>query len=327
MEHLPIFGNMDVPLFRTYKSFLTERFPEYRQVRKVTLDAGFTCPNLDGTRGRGGCSYCDNRSFSPALANRGMAVREQLEMQIPKIRVKYPGAGILAYFQPYTNTYAPVEQLVEAYAPALEHPEVIGISIGTRPDCLGDDVVEYLCHLSTMKPLILEIGIQTANDQSLANTGRGHTRKEFEDCLTRCTDKLKREHAAGRPGFALATHLIVGLPGEGMIDFEETARCVAQFPIQAVKIHPLHLVKGTRLAREWEANPFPMLDFEAYCQAVARIIQILPTSMAIERFTGDAPGDSLLAPDWCGDRNRIVKRVEELLRAKCEGASRYRVGK
>lgn len=305
--------NMKNTAFRTYREYLQERFPEFRHVRKVTLDAGFTCPNLDGTKGRGGCSYCDNRSFSPALANRGASIRAQLDLQIPKVQSKYAGAGIIAYYQPYTNTYAPLEQLEQAYRPALEHPQVAGISIGTRPDCLGKDVVEYLCQISTIKPLIVEIGLQSAHDRSLQRMGRGHTRDEFETCLRYCTEVLQREHAAGHRGFDLATHLILGLPGESMEHFVETAHCVAQFPFQAVKIHPLHIVRGTRLAQEWLATDFPMLCFEDYCQAVARVIRILPSHVAIERFTGDAPGDSLLAPDWCGDRTRIVKRVEEIL--------------
>jgi radical SAM protein (TIGR01212 family) len=303
-------------MFRTYKDYLSERFPTYRQVRKVTLDAGFTCPNMDGSKGRGGCSYCDNRSFSPAVANRGATIRQQLDNQIPKVRQKYPAAGILAYFQPYTNTYAPVDQLHQAFEPALLHPEVLGLSIGTRPDCLGDDIVEYLCHISTIKPLIVEIGLQTANDQTLASIGRGHTRADFEDCMDRCATTIRRERALGRPGFDLASHLILGLPGETMADFEATAKCVATYPFQSVKIHPLHLVRGTRMAKEWEANPFRMLSFDEYCEAAAKVIQILPATIAIERFTGDAPGDSLIAPEWCGDRNRIVARVEEILRQK-----------
>lgn len=292
---------------------MAERFPAFRHVRKVTLDAGFTCPNMDGVKGRGGCSYCDNRSFSPALAMRGDGIHAQLDAQIPKIRNKFAGAGIIAYFQPYTNTYAAVERLAEVYGPALEHPEVVGISVGTRPDCLPDDVIEYLCHVSRIKPLMVEIGLQTANDQSLERTGRGHTRQEFEDCMRRCQQAIAREVQQGFAGFDMATHLIVGLPGETLQDFENTARCVSQFHFKAVKIHPLHIVRGTRMAKEWERGEVDILSFEDYCQAVATMLRIIPKSIAIERFTGDAPSDSLLAPPWCGDRNAIVKRVEELL--------------
>jgi len=304
-----------MPLYRTYREYLTERFPGLRHVRKVTIDAGFTCPNLDGTKGRGGCNYCDNRSFSPAMSLRGESIRQQLDLQIPRIRTKFPAAGIIAYYQAYTNTYAPVEVLAQVYTPALEHSEVVGLSIGTRPDCLDDNILEYLCQVSRIKPLMLEIGLQTAKDISLAAMGRGHLRADFEDCLVRCTHKIMQERALGFPGFDLGTHLIVGLGGESIADFEATARCVAQFPFLAVKIHPLHIVRGTRLAQQWERGEVSMLSFEDYCQGVASIMRILPKSIAIERFTGDAPGDSLLAPPWCGDRNAIVKRVEEILLA------------
>ena len=301
-------------MYRTYKEFLQERFPSFKHVRKVTLDAGFTCPNLDGTKGNGGCNYCDNRSFSPALSMRGDSIREQLDAQIPKTRIRFPDAGILAYFQAYTNTYAPVRKLAEIYEPALVHPAVVGLSIGTRPDCVGDDVLDLLCAISRRKPLILEVGLQTANDESLLRMGRGHTRKEFENCIQRCVQRIAQERKQGFPGFDLGTHLIVGLAKEGLADFEATAHCIAQYPFSAVKIHPLHIVKGTRLAQEFARGDIEIMSFDAYCQAVAHMLKIIPPTTAIERFTGDAPSDSLLAPPWCGDRNAIVKRVEEILK-------------
>lgn len=299
--------------YKTYREYLKERYPAFRHVRKVTLDAGFTCPNIDGTKGKGGCNYCDNRSFSPALALRGELISEQLEQQIPRIRQKYKDAGIIAYFQAYTNTYAPVERLSDLYNTALNHPDVIGLSIGTRPDCLPDDVLDLLMHVSRQKPVLLEVGIQTANDASLERMGRGHTRQDFATAMDRIAEWNAKEIAAGYSGIDLGTHLIVGLAHETLNDFLETARFISQYPLKAVKIHPLHIVRGTRLAREWERGEVPMIDFETYCQAVAQMLKIIPTSMAIERFTGDAPADSLLAPSWCGDRNAIVKRVEELL--------------
>jgi len=304
-----------MPLYRTYREYLSERFPNHRQVRKVTLDGGFTCPNIDGTKGFGGCTYCDNRSFSPAMALRGESIRQQLDAQIPRTLARFPDAGILAYFQPFSNTHAPLEKLAELYEAALSHPAVIGLSIGTRPDCLEDEVLALLCQISRSHPLMLEIGLQTANDKSLVEMNRGHTRKEFEDCMQRCVQCIESERAQGFPGFDLGTHLIVGWPSETLEDVRHTAQCVAQFPFQAVKIHPLHIVRGTKLAQAWTRGEIPLIDFEKYCQAAAIIIRTLPQSTAIERFTGDAPGDSLLAPTWCGDRNAIVNRVEQLLRS------------
>ncbi len=303
-------------LYRSYRDFLQERFPGYRQVRKVTLDAGFTCPNMDGTKARGGCTYCDNRSFSPALAMRGDGLSLQLDTQILRLRTRFPHAGVLAYFQPYSNTYAPAEVLAGIFEQVLDHPDVVGISVGTRPDCLPADVIDVLCRVSRRKPLILEIGLQTANDATLLRTNRGHSLAEFREGVARCVEAVAAERGQGFPGFDLCTHLIVGLPGEGMADFENTARVVSEYPFSAVKIHPLHIVKGTRMALEWERGNVTILEFEAYCQAVARMMSIFPKNLAIERFSGDAPSDQLLAPSWCGDRNAIVTRVEEILRGR-----------
>jgi len=302
--------------YRTYREFLAERFPTYRHVRKVTLDAGFTCPNLDGTVEKGGCSYCDNRSFSPANALRGELVQTQLAEQSPRILHKFPGAGILAYFQAYTNTYGPVERLEELYHAALEYPGVVGLSIGTRPDCLPNEVLQLLCRISRIKPLILEVGLQTANDASLLRMNRGHDSQCFADAMQRIAKCVAEERAQGFAGFDVGTHLIVGLPGEGIEDFKNTAKFIAAFDLAAVKIHPLHIVRNTRLAREWERGEFTLLAFEEYCQGVVAMLRELPKSIAIERFTGDAPADSLLAPTWCGDRNAIVKRVEEILKSE-----------
>ncbi|HSQ41547.1 MAG TPA: TIGR01212 family radical SAM protein [Fibrobacteraceae bacterium] len=300
-------------VFRTYKEFLQERFPKCKSVRKVTLDAGCTCPNLDGTKGTGGCIYCDNRSFSPALALRGQSITTQIEQQAKRIHAKYPGAGLLAYFQPFSNTYAPLERLSQAWQEALNRPEVVGLSIGTRPDCLPNPILELLRTTSRIKPLILEIGLQTANDTTLNLIHRGHTVAEFTSAMNHCLALIEEEHQHGFSGFDLATHLILGLPGETSEDFLRTGRYVAQYPLCAIKIHPLHVIRGTALAKSWKDGDISLLSFEAYCQAVAMVMRELPPAIAIERFSGEAPSESLLAPDWCGDRNAIVKRVMEIL--------------
>lgn len=295
-----------MPAYTTYREFLAKIFPSWKRVRKLPLNGGMSCPNLDGTRGFGGCCYCNNKSFSPVWDKAGQSVQEQMAEYLPRIRRKYKDAGILAYFQPYTNTYAPVERLREIYEPAFASDEVVGVSIGTRPDCVPPDVMELLEYENSRKPVILELGLQTANDETLKAIGRGHSVAEFEDAV-------KRAHSAG---LWVTSHVILGLPGETLKDFEKTAEVIRDLEISAVKIHPLHIVRDTRLAESYRSGEFELLSFEAYCEAVARFIRIVGKDVAIERFSGEAQNETLVAPDWTGDRNRIVSQVERILLAQ-----------
>lgn len=295
-----------MPAYTTYREFLAKIFPSWKRVRKLPLNGGMSCPNLDGTRGFGGCCYCNNKSFSPVWDKAGQSVQEQIAEYLPRIRRKYKDAGILAYFQPYTNTYAPVKRLREIYEPAFASDEVVGVSIGTRPDCVPPDVMELLEYENSRKPVILELGLQTANDETLKAIGRGHSVAEFEDAV-------KRAHSAG---LWVTSHVILGLPGETLKDFEKTAEVIRDLEISAVKIHPLHIVRDTRLAESYRRGEFELLSFEAYCEAVARFIRIVGKDVAIERFSGEAQNETLVAPDWTGDRNRIVSQVERILLAQ-----------
>ena len=295
-----------MPAYTTYREFLAKIFPSWKRVRKLPLNGGMSCPNLDGTRGFGGCCYCNNKSFSPVWDKAGQSVQEQMAEYLPRIRRKYKDAGILAYFQPYTNTYAPVERLREIYEPAFASDEVVGVSIGTRPDCVPPDVMELLEYENSRKPVILELGLQTANDETLKAIGRGHSVAEFEDAV-------KRAHSAG---LWVTSHVILGLLGETLKDFEKTAEVIRDLGISAVKIHPLHIVRDTRLAESYRRGEFELLSFEAYCEAVARFIRIVGKDVAIERFSGEAQNETLVAPDWTGDRDRIVSQVERLLLAQ-----------
>ncbi|SHK59870.1 hypothetical protein SAMN05720469_1117 [Fibrobacter intestinalis] len=295
-----------MPAYTIYREFLAKIFPSWKRVRKLPLNGGMSCPNLDGTRGFGGCCYCNNKSFSPVWDKAGQSVQEQIAEYLPRIRRKYKDAGILAYFQPYTNTYAPVKRLREIYEPAFASDEVVGVSIGTRPDCVPPDVMELLEYENSRKPVILELGLQTANDETLKAIGRGHSVAEFEDAV-------KRAHSAG---LWVTSHVILGLPGETLKDFEKTAEVIRDLEISAVKIHPLHIVRDTRLAESYRRGEFELLSFEAYCEAVARFIRIVGKDVAIERFSGEAQNETLVAPDWTGDRNRIVSQVERILLAQ-----------
>jgi radical SAM protein (TIGR01212 family) len=289
--------------YKPYRDLLLELFPNYLKVRKLPLNGGMSCPNLDGTKGFSGCSYCNNRSFSPVFDQAKVSIQEQLEKFVPKLRDKYPNAGILAYLQPYTNTHAPLEHLKGIIDPIIKHKEIAGLAIGTRPDCLEDEKIEYLAEINGKKPIIVEIGLQTANDLTLAGINRRHTLAEFEDAVKRC-------QAAG---LTVTTHVIVGLPGEKMDDFKRTAQVVHDMKLAAVKIHPLHIVVGTALAQDYINKEFKLLTFEEYCEAVAEMIKIIGTDIAIERFSGESPSEMLIAPDWCGERDKIIATVEKLL--------------
>ena len=289
--------------YTTYKEFLAKVFPDFKRVRKLPLSGGMSCPNLDASNGKGGCSYCNNKSFSPVWDKASVSVQEQIAEFLPRIRRKYKDAGILAYFQPYTNTYAPVERLREIYEPAFASNEIAGVAIGTRPDCVPDDVLELLAYENSRKPVILELGLQTANEETLKVIGRGHSVSDF-------CEASSRAHAAG---LLVSSHVILGLPGENFRDFERTAEVIRETKMSAVKIHPLHIVRGTRLAESFARKEFELLSFDDYCKAVARFIQIVGKDVAIERFSGEAQNETLIAPDWCGDRNQIVSKVEEIL--------------
>lgn len=290
--------------YKPYREFLSSVFPQYSKVRKMPLNGAMTCPNLDGTKGFSGCSYCNNKSFSPVWDLTKLSVEEQISKLLPPLRQKYPHAGILAYFQPYTNTYAPLDRLREILSTALNHSEIAGISVGTRPDCLPEPVVELLAEMNKKKPIIVEVGLQSANDRTLNAINRRHTFSEFKNAV-------ERLH---RFKLHVTTHLIVGLPGETLTDFIVTAKAVRELEISAVKIHPLHIVCGTRLAEEYARAEFDLMNFEEYCSAVAQMILEMGSSVAIERFSGESPSDMLIAPSWTGDRERIISTVELYLK-------------
>jgi len=276
---------------KLYKDFLKEVFPQYERVRKVSLNAGFSCPNLDGTVGTGGCAYCNNKSFSPVAATQ-LSVMEQLEKGIKD-------AGVLAYFQSYTNTHAYVQKLREIFMPVILQSKVAGIAIGTRPDCLNSGVVELLAELNRIKPIIVEIGVQTANDKTLKNINRNHT----AECT--CAAALLCKNS----GLLITAHIIIGLPYEDMKDFANTAKLVKDCKFSAVKIHPLHIVKGTPFAEEYEMGKIELLSMEGYCKAAAEVIRIVQPEVAIERVSAESPADMLVAPAWCGQREKIWEGI------------------
>jgi radical SAM protein (TIGR01212 family) len=217
---------------------------------------------------------------------------EQLEKGIK-------GAGVLAYFQSYTNTHASVQKLREIFTPVILHSKVAGIAIGTRPDCLNSSVVELLAELNRIKPLIVEIGVQSANDKTLKNINRNHTAECTRTAASLCKNS----------GLLITAHIIIGLPDEAINDFANTAKLVADCKFSAVKIHPLHIVKGTKFAEEYEMGKIELLSMDDYCRAVAEVVRIVQPAVAIERVSAESPAALLVAPDWCGQREKIWKGV------------------
>jgi radical SAM protein (TIGR01212 family) len=270
-------------------------------VQKVSLDAGFTCPNVDGTVARGGCTFCDNRSFSPSRRLPRAGILGQIDQSITRMRLRYQNCQhFLAYFQPATNTYAPVEKLRALYEEALSHPKVVGLAIGTRSDCVPAEVLELLEELAGRYYLAVEYGMQTMHNRSLEWMNRGHDHASFLDAVDR---------SRGR-GFEICAHVMLGLPGESHDDMLATARELARVKIDAVKIHNLYCVKNTRLADQVAAGEVQLMGRDDYVQAVVDFIELLPPTMVIERISGDAPPDYFIGPSWCLDKPAVKLAIE-----------------
>jgi hypothetical protein len=274
-----------------YNYYLRNRFGG--RVQKVSLDAGFTCPNVDGTVATGGCVFCDNRSFSPSRRLPRSPIAAQLEQGIRFVRRRYPKvARFLAYFQPATNTYAPVERLRGLYAEALDHRDVVGLVVGTRPDCVSNEVCELLGELAGRTYLSVEYGMQTMHDRSLEWMNRGHGHQAFVDAV---------ERSRGR-GFEIGAHVILGVPGETRSDMLATAKELARLEVDAVKIHNLYAVKNTPLADWVESGRVTLMERDEYVETVVDFLELLPPGCLIERTSGDAPPDYLVGPAWCLDK-------------------------
>lgn len=270
------------------------------RVRKVPLHGGFTCPNIDGTKARGGCTYCDNRSFSPVAGKRATPVSRQLEDGAAFMRDRIGAERFIAYFQAFSGTYAPVARLEALYREALESPGVVGLAIGTRPDCVTPAVADLLDELSRHTYVTLELGLQSAFDETLQRINRAHTFAEFSDTMNLCVGR----------GFDLCVHLILGLPGEGPAHYRATARAIGAWRYQSLKIHPLHVVRGTRLAAEHAEGLYTPLTRDEYVTGLVDVLERVPRDVGIQRFTADAPLPMLVAPTWCRDKNAVLNALK-----------------
>jgi radical SAM protein (TIGR01212 family) len=288
-------------LYHSYNSYLRERFGE--RVQKVSLDAGFTCPNRDGTRAVGGCIYCNNDSFN---FSQKTTIEEQLALGIEKAKRRFGARKFIAYFQAYTNTYGPVDSLYDTYSTIHQFPEVVGLSIGTRPDCVPEDVLRMIQTFTRTHEVWLEYGLESSDEDTLRKINRAHTFLEFQDAVQR---------TAGR-GIKIATHIIIGFPWEKEETIYKTATDIAALPIDAIKIHNLHIVRGTALQRMHERSPFPLPTLQQYAMRTARVLELLPPEMIILRLAAECPADLLVAPEWCNEKKQITAEILDTLRKR-----------
>lgn len=284
--------------YHSYNFFLRRKFGH--RVQKVSVDAGMTCPNVDGTVAVGGCTFCDNRSFSPSRRLPRQGIAGQIDEGIRRLKRRYVCDHFLAYFQPATNTYAPVTRLRTLYDEALAHPSVVGMAIGTRPDCAGPEVLDLLAEFADRTYLSVEYGMQTMHDRSLDWMNRGHHHAAFVDALERSRDR----------GFEICAHVILGLPDESHADMMATARELARLRVDAVKIHNLYAVKNTVLAEQVARGEVRLIERDQYVTAVVDFLELLPPECIVERISGDAPPDYFVGPSWCLDKPAVRSAIE-----------------
>ena len=258
------------------------------RVQKISIDAGFTCPNRDGRIGIGGCIFCDNKSFNPSYCSHKKSVTEQLEDGKRFFAKKYPEMKYLAYFQAYTNTYDTVDKLKQLYEEALKVEDVVGIVIGTRPDCVSSELLDYLEELSKRTFLIVEYGIESCNDDTLRYINRGH---DFA-----CTRKAVEETA--KKGIYVGGHVIMGLPGEDASESLRQAPIISSLPLTMLKIHQMQIIKGTRIAKIYKERPFHLYTIEEYIDLITQYIGLLRSDLVLERFVTQSPPEMLIAPKW-----------------------------
>ena len=258
------------------------------KAQKLSVDAGLTCPNRDGTLGRGGCTFCDNRTFNPAYCRQGGSITDQLEAGKRFFARKYPTMKYLAYFQSYSNSYGTLSHLKELYEEALRVPDVVGLVIGTPPDCMPDALLEYLEELNRRTFLLVEYGVESANEETLVRVNRGHTFAQARECIIRTAQR----------GIRVGVHMILGFPWETRSELIRQAQLIASLPITTLKLHQLQVIKGTQLAREYELHPWPLPTAEEYVDLVLEYISHLPPSLVLERFVSQSPPEYVIAPRW-----------------------------
>lgn len=289
--------------YRTLNEHYREKFG--CKVYKLSIDAGFTCPNRDGTLGSGGCIFCSAWGGGEFAAH-GTSVTGQLEAAKARVAAKNRNGKYIAYFQSFTNTYAPVEHLEPLYREAMAGEDIVGLAIGTRPDCLPEDVLGLLARLNREKPVTVELGLQTVHDASVRYIRRGYVNQTYFDAVSR----LKAA------GIEVVTHIILGLPGETAEMAAETARRAVQAGTDGVKFHLLHVLRGTDLARDYEAGAFRCLELEEYAHWLRTCLAEIPPHVTVHRITGDGAKRDLVAPLWSADKKRVLNYLNRCLKTE-----------
>ena len=290
---------------RDYGTWLKEQLGT--KVQKISVNAGFTCPNRDGRTGTGGCTFCNNQTFNPDYCRTEKSVAQQLEEGKQFFARKYPQMKYLAYFQAYTNTYGDLDHCIALYEEALRVPDVVGLVVGTRPDCMPDRLLDYFTELNRRTFLIIEYGIESANDHTLQAINRGHTFAQSVEAICR----------TARRGIRVGGHVILGLPGEDHEELMRQARLLSSLPLTTLKLHQLQIIRGTRMEKEWQEHPWPLPSIEEYIDLVIDYVSLLPSSWVFERFVSSSPPDLLVAPQWGLKNHEFTARLYRRLEQRC----------
>lgn len=305
---VPVWGDKR---YHTLNYHLKKMFGQ--KIFKISLDGGFTCPNRDGTLAKGGCYFCSANGSGDFAGNRADRISDQFENIKKVMHRKWTHGKYIAYFQAFTNTYAPMGILSNLYEEAINQPGVVGLAIATRPDCIDDDVIGLLAEFNQKTYLWLEVGLQTVHEKSSRAMNLQYNYETFLTVL----EKLQNN------GIETCTHIILGLPGESPEDMMITAKSIAKLPIQGLKIHLLHLMRGTPLAKIYAKNPFPLLTQEEYVGLVVDILEILPPEIVIHRLTGDSPRDLLIGPQWSLNKWQVLNSIDNLLISRNTWQGKY----
>ncbi len=288
--------------YLSFNKYLKDKFGQ--KVYKISLDGGFTCPNRDGKIDTRGCIFCSKGGSGDFAQNRDLSITEQIENGKKIVEKKIKSGKYIAYFQAFTNTYAPVEILRAKYSEAINHPDIVALSIATRPDCLGDDVIELLYEMNKIKPVFVELGLQTIHSDSAKYIRRGYSLEVYNEAVK----KLKNI------GVNIVVHIILGLPNESEEDMLESVKYVCQSQIDGIKLQLLHIIAGTDLAKDYEKGLFKTLEFDEYVELIAKCVAIIPKNIVIHRLTGDGAKKDLIAPLWSADKKRVLNAINKALR-------------
>lgn len=287
--------------YTTLNNYLKERFGE--KVYKIALNGGFTCPNRDGKIGTRGCIFCSKGGSGDFAESPDLTITEQIENGKKRLEKKIKNGKYIAYFQAFTNTYAPVEKLRAIYTEAIIHPDIVALSIGTRPDCLGDDVLALLDELNKIKPIFVELGLQTINEDTARYIRRGYTLEVYDKAVA----------DLHKIGINVVTHIILGLPGESKNDMLKSVEYACKVT-DGIKLQLLHILKGTDLAKDYEQGKFEVLTLEQYTEIIKECVQIIPENVVIHRLTGDGAKKDLIAPLWSADKKTVLNTINRALK-------------